>query len=59
MIRGSGLPPLRWAAAVLAWLDLKKRGPRLIANAGDQVPPDAVEDRIEIMRDLVDKYGKY
>ena len=45
--------------AVLDWLELKKRSPRLIANAGDQVPPGAVEDRIEIMRDLVDKHGKY
>lgn len=45
--------------AVLDWLELKKQSPRLIANAGDQVPPGAVEDRIEIMRDLVDKHGKY
>jgi len=45
--------------AVLAWLDLKKKGPRLIANAGDQVPPNAVEERIEIMRDLVEKHGRF
>ena len=45
--------------AVLDWLELKKQSPRLIANAGDQVPPGAVEGRIEIMRDLVDKYGRY
>jgi hypothetical protein len=45
--------------AVLDWLELKKQSSRLIANAGDQVPPGAVEERIEIMRDLVDKYGKY
>ena len=45
--------------AVLRWLDLKKQSPRLIANAGDQVPPGAVEDRIEIMRDLVEEYGRY
>lgn len=45
--------------AVMEWLELKKQNPCLIANAGDQVPPGAVEDRIEIMRDLVDKYGKY
>jgi hypothetical protein len=30
-----------------------------MANAGDQVPPGAVEERIEIMRDLVDEYGNY
>jgi len=45
--------------AVLDWLELKNQSPRLIANVGDQVPPGAVEDRIEIMRDLVDKYGRY
>lgn len=45
--------------AVIDWLELKKQTPQFIANAGDQVPPGAVEDRIEIMRDLVDKYGKY
>ena len=45
--------------AVLDWLELKKQSPRLIANAGDQVPPGAVEDRIEIMRDLVEEFGQY
>lgn len=45
--------------SVMDWLKLKKQSPALIANAGDQVPPGAVEERIEIMRDLVDKYGKY
>ena len=46
-------------AAVIRWLDLHKLSPRLIANAGDQVPPGAVEDRIEIMRDLIEKYGRF
>jgi len=45
--------------AVLAWLDLSGRGARIIANAGDQVPPGAEESRIEIMRDMVEKYGKH
>jgi len=45
--------------AVLAWLELKKKGPHLIANAGDQVPPNAVEERIEIMRDMVEKHGRF
>jgi uroporphyrinogen decarboxylase-like protein len=45
--------------AVLDWLELKQRSPRLIANAGDQVPPGAEEERIHIMRDLVDKRGQY
>ncbi len=45
--------------AAVEWIELKKYGPRFIANAGDQVPPGAVEERITIMRDLVDQYGKY
>ncbi len=45
--------------AVGEWVKLKRHSPRLIANAGDQVPPGAVEERIEIMRDLVEEYGRY
>ena len=45
--------------AVLDWVALKKQSSRLIANAGDQVPPDAEEERIDIMRDLVELHGKY
>ncbi len=45
--------------AVLDWLALRKQSPRLIANAGDQVPPGALEERIEIMRDLVEQHGRY
>jgi len=45
--------------AVLKWLALAKRGARIIANAGDQVPPGAEESRIELMRDLVEKHGRY
>jgi hypothetical protein len=45
--------------AVMDWLELRKISPRLIANAGDQVPPHAVEERIEIMRDMVERYGRY
>lgn len=46
-------------AAVIRWLELRKMSPRLIANAGDQVPPGAVEERIETMRDLLEEYGRY
>jgi hypothetical protein len=45
--------------AVLDWIALKEKSPRLIANAGDQVPPGAAEDRIFRMRDLVEAHGKY
>ena len=67
-ILSGGVSPDLWLAdvstevfkqAVLDWLELKSQSPRLIANAGDQVPPGAVEERIEIMRDFVDKYGRY
>jgi hypothetical protein len=43
--------------AVMSWLDLRKRSPSLIAGAGDQVPPGAAEERMEIMRDLVETHG--
>ena len=52
-------PREAFTAKVLEWLDLRRSSPRLIANAGDQVPPDAEEDRIEIMRDVVEKHGRY
>jgi hypothetical protein len=67
-ILSGGVPPNLWLPdvplevfkkSVLDWLELKKQSPRLIANAGDQVPPGADEQRIEIMRDLVEQFGKY
>lgn len=53
------VPVEHFKRAVLEWLDLKKRSSRLIAAAGDQVPPGAQEERIAIMRDLVEEYGSY
>ena len=67
-VLSGGVPPNLWLPevdvdvfkrSVLDWLTLKKFGPRFIANAGDQVPPHADEDRIAIMRDLVEQYGRY
>ena len=67
-ILSGGVPPTLWLPdvpreafekSVLDWLALKRYGPRLIANAGDQVPPHAAEDRIEIMRELVERHGRY
>ena len=67
-ILSGGVPPTLWLPevpreafekSVLEWLELKRYGPRFIANAGDQVPPHAAEDRIEIMRELVEKHGRY
>jgi hypothetical protein len=68
LIMSGGVSPDLWLPnrpveefkqAVLKWLELGKRGARIIANAGDQVPPGADEERIEIMRDLVEKYGHF
>lgn len=68
LILSGGVSPDLWLpdtdldefkAGVMRWLALKAHGPRFIANAGDQVPPGAVEDRIAIMRDLVDEHGRY
>jgi hypothetical protein len=67
-ILSGGVAPTLWLSnvsdavfkkAVLEWLDLRKKSPRFIANAGDQVPPGAVEDRIAMMRDLVEEHGRY
>jgi hypothetical protein len=67
-ILSGGVPPNLWLPevgidvfkkAVIDWLDLKKAGPRLIANAGDQVPPGADERRIDIMGELVERFGRY
>ncbi|MFO7975085.1 MAG: hypothetical protein R6V12_10675, partial [Candidatus Hydrogenedentota bacterium] len=63
-----GVPPNLWLPdvdvaafdeAVLRWLALRKASPRLIANAGDQVPPSADESRIHRMRELVEHHGRY
>jgi hypothetical protein len=52
-------PESEFRAAVLDWLALARRGARIIANAGDQVPPGAEESRIRLMRDLVEEKGVY
>jgi hypothetical protein len=68
LILSGGVPPNVWThdvsddvfeKAVLDWLELRSRSPRLIANAGDQVPPHACEHRILLMRELVEKFGRY
>ncbi|MFH1922868.1 MAG: uroporphyrinogen decarboxylase family protein [Planctomycetota bacterium] len=55
----ANVPVDLFKAKVIEWLELRKRSPRLIAGAGDQVPPGADEDRIHIMRDLVEEHGRY
>lgn len=68
MILSGGVSPDLWlpatpedvfAEAVRAWLALRAASPRLIANAGDQVPPGAPEERIALMRDIVETEGVF
>jgi hypothetical protein len=68
LLLSGGVPPNLWLpnvpdgdfdAAVLDWLELRKQSPRLIANAGDQVPPGIDEGRIVRMRQLVEEHGRY
>lgn len=68
MILSGGVSPDLWLAhskeaafvqAVRDWLEVRRANPRLIANAGDQVPPYAVPERIRLMRDLVEAEGRY
>lgn len=68
MVLSGGVAPNLWLAdvsdeeftqAVLDWLEIRKLSPFIVANAGDQVPPNALEYRIEMMRELVEKYGKF
>lgn len=65
MILSGGVPPSLWLSdvsddefrkAVLEWLELSKTNLRIIANAGDQVPPHALEDRIRMMKEIVENY---
>ena len=68
MVLSGGVPPNVWTEqasdqafkhAVLDWLEIRKLNPRIVAAAGDQVPPGAPEYRIEMMRELVDKHGHF
>ena len=68
LILSGGVAPCLWLPnvpradfekAVREWLALRKSSPRLIAAAGDQVPPGAEENRITLMRDLVETEGRF
>ena len=68
LILSGGVPPAVWSEiysddefrkSVLDWLEIRKTSPRMIAAAGDQVPPGTPEYRIEMMRDLVEEFGNY
>jgi hypothetical protein len=52
-------PVQQFESAVREWLALRRQSCRLIAAAGDQVPPGAEESRIALMRELVERHGRY
>ena len=68
MVLSGGVPPDVWGPmvsdeafekSVLDWLDIRKLSPRIVANAGDQVPPGSPEYRVEMMRELVETHGRF
>ena len=68
LILSGGVEPNLWLETysdddfnqgVLDWLEIRKMSQRIVAGAGDQVPPNALEYRIEMMRELVEKHGKF
>ncbi len=63
-----GIAPTKWLPEtsdkefvehVKEWLDLKKTSPRFVLSAGDQVPPGTKLERIKLVREIVDEYGRY
>lgn len=68
MILSGGIPATVFGAtgtdaaftdAVRRWLDTRLASPRLILAAGDQVPPDAPWERIAMLPQLIERYGRY
>ena len=68
LILFGGISPVMWLpqtperdfiAHVREWLDLRRISPRLVQSAGDQVPPGTKIQRIKLVRELVDEYGRY
>jgi hypothetical protein len=66
-ILSGGVAPLLWlpqqpvaafVGAVKRWLRTRRDSPRLIAAAGDQVPPGADEGRITLFAELVEEHGR-
>ena len=45
--------------SVRRWLETKTVSPRLILAAGDQVPTDAPIERIRMLPELIDRFGRY
>lgn len=63
-----GIPPSVWSRtapdeafkkAIMDWLEIRRLSPRLVIAPGDQVPPDTDYYRIEMVAEMVEKYGRY
>jgi len=68
IILSGGVSPVFWSsvipekdfiAHVKDWLALKSISSRLIMSDGDQTPPGTSLHRIQIMREIVEEYGRY
>lgn len=68
MVIMGGISPTMWlphtpekefVAHVREWLDTRKVSPRLVQSAGDQVPPGTKLQRIKLLREIVEDYGRY
>jgi hypothetical protein len=68
MILMGGISPVMWLPNtsekdfirhVREWLDLRKINSRLVQSAGDQVPPGTEYNRIKLVHDIVEEYGRY
>lgn len=68
MVIMGGIAPTMWLPEtpektfirhVRDWLDLRHVSSRLVQSAGDQVPPGTSVQRIKLMAELVDTYGRY
>ena len=63
-----GISPTKWLpetkekdfiSHVKEWLDLRKISNRLVLSAGDQVPPGTDLNRIKLVYDIIEEYGRY
>lgn len=68
MVIMGGVSPQMWLPAtsekdfiahIREWLDLRKISPRIVQSAGDQVPPGTKLQRIKLLYDIVEEYGRY
>jgi uroporphyrinogen decarboxylase len=68
LILMGGISPVKWLPStsekdfishVKEWLDLRKINSRLVQSAGDQVPPGTELNRIKLVFDLVEEFGRY